>query len=79
MKKLVLLSIATLLCSSSFASSQLARTHSDSLNAMANAWKAKQIVGNQVGMPVSKSSQHLIYGGADVSPRTTLVAPSDIA
>ena len=74
MKKLAILATALCVSTLSFASTALDK-NSPSLNALANAWKAKEVAGAKSGKP----NKHMIYGGDDISPKTTLVSPTAIA
>lgn len=67
MKKLILL-VATIVATSSYANTQSLSKNSAQLNALGAAWKAKQMT-----QPIqSQNDITIVYGGADISRRPTL-------
>lgn len=76
MKKLALISVVTVMAilslNNGYAASSAISKNSPTINAMAEAWKAKKVIGNQA----NQTNSHTIYGGSDLSPRTTLISPS---
>lgn len=76
MKKFMLASMALgLIAMSSLcvaAPRYISSKSSPAINAMAAAWKTQEAVRKRI----SKPDNHMIYGGSDLSPKTTLIAPT---
>ena len=70
MTKLAILMTLLLVTTISIASSVSFSRNSSSLGALASSWKATETTQLKPGHDIN-----MVYGGADVSPRSAIIAP----